>query len=33
MQSDSFHCKITVHATGVTAPIVRSTKNCNRYRS
>jgi len=36
MQSDLFHYKVTLHVSGVTAPIVRSTKNCNRilwYRS
>jgi len=36
MQSDLFYCRITLHVTGVTAPIIRSTKNCNRnfrYRS
>ena len=30
------HCKVTLHVSGVTAPIIRSTKNCNRnlrYRS
>ena len=30
MQSDLFHCKVTLHVSGVTAPIIRSTKNCNR---
>ena len=30
MQSDLFYCKITLHVSGVTAPIIRSTKNCNR---
>jgi len=29
MQSDLFYCKITLHVSGVTAPIIRSTKNCN----
>ena len=24
------HCKVTLHISGVTAPIIRSTKNCNR---
>ena len=24
------HCKITLHVSGVTAPIIRSNKNCNR---
>jgi len=36
MQSDLFHCKVTLHVSGVTASIIRSTKNCNRslrYRS
>jgi len=31
-----FHCKVTLHVLGVTAPIIRSTKKCNRnlqYRS
>ena len=23
------YCKVTVHVSGVTAPIIRSTKNCN----
>ena len=30
------HCEVTLHVSGVTAPIIRSTKNCNRnlrYRS
>jgi len=30
------YCKATIHVPGVTAPIIRSTKNCNRslqYRS
>jgi len=30
------YCKVTQHVLGVTAPIIRSTKNCNRslrYRS
>jgi len=26
MQSDLFHCKVTLHGSGVTAPIIRSTK-------
>jgi len=30
MQSDLFHCKVTLHVSGVTAPIIRITKNCNR---
>ena len=25
------YCKVTLHVSGVTAPIIRSTKNCNRY--
>jgi len=36
MQSDLFHCKVTLYISGVTAPIIRSTKNYNRslrYRS
>jgi len=36
MQSNLFYCKITLHGLGVTAPIIRSAKNCNRslrYRS
>jgi len=36
MQSDLFHCKVTLHVSGVTAPIIRITKICNRslrYRS
>jgi len=24
------YCKVTLHVSGVTAPIVRSAKNCNR---
>ena len=35
-QSDLFHCKVTLHVSGVTAPIIRSTKHYNRslrYRS
>ena len=30
------YCKVTLHVSGVTAPIIRNTKNCNcslRYRS
>ena len=30
MQSYLFHCKVTLHVSGVTAPIIRSTKNYNR---
>ena len=26
MQSDLFHCKVTLHVSGVTSPIIRSTK-------
>jgi len=37
MQSNLFYCRITLHVSGVTAPIIRSAKkNCNRslrYRS
>jgi len=36
MQSDLFYYKVTVHVSGVAAPIIRSTKNSNRslrYRS
>jgi len=36
MQSDLFHCRVTLHVSGVKAPIIRSTKICNRslrYRS
>jgi len=36
LQSDLFYCIVTVHVSGVTAPINRSIKNCNRslrYRS
>jgi len=29
-QSDLFHCKVTLHVSGFTAPIIRSTKNCKR---
>jgi len=28
MQSDLFHCKVTLHVSGDT--VIRSTKNCNR---
>ena len=24
------YCKVTLHVSGVTEPIIRSTKNCNR---
>jgi len=24
------HCKVTLHVSGVTGPIIRSAKNCNR---
>ena len=30
MQSDLLHCKVTLRVSGVTAPIIKSTKNCNR---
>ena len=36
MQSNLFYCKITLHVSGITAPIIRRAKNCNRslqYRS
>ena len=36
MQSDLFHCKVTLRVSGITASIIRSAKNCNRslrYRS
>jgi len=36
MQSNFFYCKITLHISGVTGPIIRSARNCNRrlrYRS
>jgi len=36
MQSDLFYCRITLHVSGVTAPIIRSAKSCKRglrYRS
>jgi len=29
MQSDLFYSKITLRVSGVTAPIIRSAKNCN----
>ena len=29
-QSNLFYCKITLHVSGDTAPIIRSAKNCNR---
>ena len=25
------YCRVTLHVSGVTEPIIRSTKNCNRY--
>jgi hypothetical protein len=28
--SDLFYCKITLHVSDVTTPIIRSAKNCNR---
>jgi len=30
MQSNLFYCRITLHVSGVTAPIIRSDKSCNR---
>ena len=30
MKSNLFYCRITRHVSGVTAPIIRSAKNCNR---
>jgi len=27
------YCKVTLHVSDVTAPIIRSTKMCNRYLS
>jgi len=30
MQSNLFYCRITLHVSGVTAPIIRSATNCNR---
>ena len=36
VQSNLFYCIITLHVSGVTAPIIRSAKICNRslrYRS
>jgi len=30
MQSDLFHCKVTLHVSGVTAAIIENAKNCNR---
>jgi len=30
MQSNLFYCKITLHVSGDTAPIIRNAKNCNR---
>jgi len=29
-QYADIYCKATLHVSGVTAPIIRSTKNCNR---
>jgi len=30
MQSNLLYCKITLHVSGDTAPIIRSAENCNR---
>jgi len=30
MQSDLFHCKVTIHISGFTAPINKNTKNSKR---
>ena len=35
-QYADIYCKVTLHVSGVTAPVIKSTKNCNRnlrYRS
>jgi len=30
-QYADIYCKVTLHVSGITAPIIRSTKNCNCY--